>query len=351
MCTIAGYNGTKSAAPILIEMMRKLEGLDSGFYTGIATMHQGKIYYAKVAGNLDTLLASTVAASLPGTMGFIHSRTPGPKELADFAGVAHPFTAEKDGQVRTALIMNGCGGIFKGTFDVSGMAQRMIDQGYELKSYHETIGNTALPGGGFAHGTDVRCQLTDSKIAAGMDMAEALQETFTQMPCEAVSLAMSVTEPNAIAFARLVMPMHVALTDHGVYMATGPLALPKDAGDYTLLPPMSYGKVWKDGFQVQKFKKYLATVAPITPQVMAAAYAYLEEALQEPKPFTETGVSEVLQNLYPSADCTQRWTVAYQVISEFYRQGRLHMETRYIPGKTEDLKAPVFYLSLKQPTA
>ena len=71
------------------------------------------------------------------------------------------------------------------------------------------------------------------------------------------------------------------------------------------------------------------------------------EALQESKPFVETGVGVALKALYPAADCTQRATVAYQVISEFYRQGRLKMETRYIPGKADGLQAPVFYLSLK----
>lgn len=98
MCTIAGYNGSKQAAPILIDMMRRLEGMNSGFYTGIATVHEGKIYYAKVAGDLDALLANTEAASLPGTIGFIHSRTPGKKALGDFAEVAHPFTSETAGQ-------------------------------------------------------------------------------------------------------------------------------------------------------------------------------------------------------------------------------------------------------------
>lgn len=75
------------------------------------------------------------------------------------------------------------------------------------------------------------------------------------MPCEAVALTLSVTEPETIAFARLVAPMHLAWVDHGAYMATAPLAFPADAGGYTLLPPMSYGKIWRDGFQVQKIKK------------------------------------------------------------------------------------------------
>ena len=77
MCNIAGYIGTKQAAPILIEMIRAQEGLNAGFYTGIATLHEGRIHYRKLVGNLDDLLSKTDAASLPGNIGIIHSRTPG----------------------------------------------------------------------------------------------------------------------------------------------------------------------------------------------------------------------------------------------------------------------------------
>lgn len=75
MCNIAGYVGTKRAAPILIDMIKREEGLDGGFYTGIATIHEGKIYYAKLTGDADKLVAMTNAPSLPGTVGIIHSRT------------------------------------------------------------------------------------------------------------------------------------------------------------------------------------------------------------------------------------------------------------------------------------
>ena len=77
MCNIAGYIGERDAAPILIEMIRAQEGQNGGFYTGIATMHEGKIHYRKLVGSLDDLLKRTDAASLPGKLGIIHSRTPG----------------------------------------------------------------------------------------------------------------------------------------------------------------------------------------------------------------------------------------------------------------------------------
>ena len=74
MCIIAGYSGNKNAAPILIEMMKKEEFVDGGLSTGIATIHEGKLYYRKVVGDVDTLLRETDALSLPGTTGIIHSR-------------------------------------------------------------------------------------------------------------------------------------------------------------------------------------------------------------------------------------------------------------------------------------
>ena len=65
MCNIAGYVGKKAAAPILIEMLRRQEGIDAGYYTGIATVHEGKIHYRKLCGDLNSLLKNTDAASLP----------------------------------------------------------------------------------------------------------------------------------------------------------------------------------------------------------------------------------------------------------------------------------------------
>ena len=43
MCNIAGYVGDRQAAPILVEMLRRQEIYDSGFSTGIVTIHQGKL--------------------------------------------------------------------------------------------------------------------------------------------------------------------------------------------------------------------------------------------------------------------------------------------------------------------
>ena len=94
MCNIAGYVGIRPAAPILIEMIRRQEGLAGGYYTGLATIHEGRIHYVKLTGDVDRLLAETDALSLPGTIGIIHSRS----KAGGGDEWAHPFVDAARGE-------------------------------------------------------------------------------------------------------------------------------------------------------------------------------------------------------------------------------------------------------------
>ena len=74
MCNIAGYvgNGKKEAAPILLEMLRAQEGFAGGYYSGIATVHEGRIYYAKLTGDVDFASVEPIASAItpvPGGVG------------------------------------------------------------------------------------------------------------------------------------------------------------------------------------------------------------------------------------------------------------------------------------------
>ena len=47
MCVIAGYAGGRRAAPILIEMLKKVEYFDGGMATGIAYLNPGSVSIPK----------------------------------------------------------------------------------------------------------------------------------------------------------------------------------------------------------------------------------------------------------------------------------------------------------------
>ena len=345
MCNIAGYVGTKPAAPILIDMMRKQEGLDAGVYTGIATIHEGKIFCEKVAGPLDVLLKETDAAKLPGTIGIIHSRTPGLRDKSK--EWSHPFTCEKDGEIKIACVENGTIGCCKPRRDqYIPFAEELLSDGYELKSGVPADGHyMELSTGKRVHMSDVFTQLISRRILNGMNTVDALEESCCQMPQEIVALLLSVTEPDAISWGRMNFPMHLGYAEDGSYLATAPQCFPDEVGEPILLPIMSSGLIYKDRFTSKAFKKHPFTVAPFSARVRAEAYEACCAALREGKK-TVPDLGMICEPLFESADSTQRGAALYSVLYEIHKQGKLKIEVGYKRGVYEDAPAPVYYMTL-----
>src|SRR5437879_5380015 len=101
MCGIVGYVGGRSAEPILIEGLRRLEyrGYDSA---GLATLDRGKMHVRKRAGRISNLVHLLKERPVVGNTGISHTRwaTHGPANDRN----AHPHTGG-DGLV--AVVHNG----------------------------------------------------------------------------------------------------------------------------------------------------------------------------------------------------------------------------------------------------
>lgn len=345
MCNLAGYTGARQAAPILIDMIRKQEGLDSGYFTGIATYHEGKIYYAKVVGDLDQLLSRTDAASLPGTTGIIHSRTPG----NPFDSWSHPFVTEENGQIVSAFATNGISGCRSEEFKAISQAHaRMLEQlGYEFKSRLPagSKGSTTLEDGSPVHPSEVQAHYAAMLMKNGCSAVEAMERLFTDQVKEGAALFLSLTQPDAITWTRTSFPMQLAFADHGAYLATAPQAFPADAGETLILPALSSGLVTGNGYTCKKYSNPPFTVAPITPKVWQAAYTKITEALAQPHHLY--GLGELFLDEFDTADCTQKNAVTYCVLGELARQGRLREENRRAPHRREDLTAPDKFMWLE----
>ncbi len=349
MCNIAGYVGTKQAAPILIEMMRAQEGLNAGFYTGIATLHEGKIHYRKLVGNLDDLLSKTDAASLPGNIGIIHSRTPGEGSYEKDEW-AHPFVSLKDGDVKYAMVLNGNSGFFRPRIaEREAIAQRLLAHGASFLTRSKTEERHAygvqLGDGTCAHYSDIFCQLVRYNIEKGNFPADAAAKAFCEYPCEAVVLALTLEKQNAITFARMNFPMHVAFAEHGAYLATAPMAMPEDAGAYHLLPVLSSGYIYKDSFEVKAFPEKPAVVAELTPTLRHRIYDTVLAKLREGEQ-TVALLAEAIRPLFEDCDCAQVGAAIYEILYDLQKQGILKKELRYIKGQLEGLQAPLFYMSV-----
>ena len=346
MCNIAGYVGERRAAPILIEMIRRQESLNGGHYTGLATVHEGKLYHAKLVGDLDRLLEKTDVADFPGTVGFVHSRTPG-KEGDEWA---HPFIGGRGGEERSAFVINGFAGYFS-SFDLpyGKFAEEVLAAGYPLRSRAKLdhTYTTMLSDGTAAHGSDVLCQMIQRNIDNGAAEADAMEQAFTERPGEFVGLLLSLAHPDRIFWSRVDMPMFVGYAPHGAYLASAALAFPSDAGEPFLLPPLSSGEVCPDGFTAHTYRKTLAKIAPIDARVTHAAYEAISAALQEGKHTIKTLVP-VVRPLFEKADCSPNAAVIYETLRALLREGKLRSRIVREPGSAEGLTAPVCYFSISK---
>ena len=344
MCNIAGYVGERRAAPILIEMIRRQENLNGGHYTGIATIHEGKLYYAKLVGDLDRLLEKTDVADFPGTVGVVHSRTPG-KEGDEWA---HPFIGGRNGEVRSAFVINGSAGYFS-SFDLpyGKFAEEVLAAGYPLRSREKLdhAYTTMLPDGTSAHGSDVLCQMIQRNIDNGTAEADAMERAFTDRPGEFVGLLLSLAHPDRIFWSRVNMPMFAGYAPHGAYLASAALAFPDDAGEPLLLPPLSSGEVRADGFTARPYRKQLAKIAPIDARVTHDAYEAISAALQA-APRTIPELVPVVRPLFEKADCSPNAAVIYETLRALMREGKLQSEIVRVPGSAAGLTAPEQRFSL-----
>lgn len=103
MCGIVGFIGQRSAAPLLLESLRRLEyrGYDSA---GLATLSNGKCHRLRAQGKLDNLAQRLNESPLPGFIGIGHTRwaTHGGADEKN----AHPHISKGIAVVHNGIIEN-----------------------------------------------------------------------------------------------------------------------------------------------------------------------------------------------------------------------------------------------------
>jgi len=344
MCNIAGYVGDRPAAPLLIEMIRRQEGLWGGFYTGLATIHEGKIHYAKLTGDLDHLLANTDAASLPGNIGVIHSRS----KSGGGDEWAHPFIGTHEGEAKIAYVAQGAAGCFSHLRDEQNqIADRLLADGYDMQSRIVIDGNRyqRLSDGTTAHMSDVMCQLILRHMDSGKPEAEAMTGAFCEMPGEIVGLLLSLARPQVITYSSVNQSMFVGFASHGAYLATAALGFPEDAGAPILLPQNSSCYVSRSGFTVQPYPAPPAAIAPMDGQTVSSVYNMICDAMRE-RAMTMREMYDMTMSCYGEGDCKPYGTVLYTLLDGLNRRGELIIEHRRVPGVRDDLDAPRFAMRL-----
>jgi glucosamine--fructose-6-phosphate aminotransferase (isomerizing) len=184
MCGIVGYVGSQSAAPIIVEGLRKLEyrGYDSA---GIA-IHDGKsIEIVRTQGKLAKLSEALEKRTLPGSTGIGHTRwaTHGrPSEVN-----AHPHSAGPVAVVHNGIIENH-------------VAIRQELEGQGVKFLSDTD-------------TEILAHLIHRELTPAKSLFEATRAALRRVVGAYGIAVLSRSEPDVIVVARNGSPLVVGLGD------------------------------------------------------------------------------------------------------------------------------------------
>lgn len=348
MCNIAGYVGTENAAGVLIDMLGREEGFDGGYYTGIATIHHGKIVWEKKTGALYTLLSRTKAASLGGKIGIIHSRS----KSGGGDEWAHPFLDGRGAEPRLAYIANGGVGCCadRAAQNVE-LARQLMAEGYVFSSriFTEKDKYTELPDGSAVHMSDLMCQLCMKYIEGGSSVDKAMEQAFLEAPAEIVGLTIHRDTEDRIFFARYNYPLFAGFAPDGGYLASTPLAFPETVTKVLPIPACTSGYITKDALYLTGFKdKAPFTIAEVDARVMKEGYDLICTLLSE-KAYNNLDLRNAVKPLFDQADTSEPLMLLHGVYAALRKQGRLDISVRMLPGVFEGLEAPKFFMQLKSP--
>lgn len=353
MCVIAGYTGKDRAAPILIEMLRRVEYMDGGLATGIATIHEGKLYSVKCLGDVDTLVATTDALNFPGTCGIIHTRPAG-----DRVSHAHPFVDESG---EFAFCENGtyyqvAAPEYKK--NVEGIIGALYRKGVTFTS---AVGNPGdiwdayhplLPSGQTIHNAESYTQAIGWAVrdvpAEGLAdaIAKATAGALSAMPSELVTLSVHARLPETITVGRVTRSMAFASYGGDSYLCTTPMGFSAEvqAQPITFLPPATMAQVSPRGLQILNIPIEGVRCEQGDARTEGIVRARLEAELmgRAEDPLSLYALEELFDpaTLWhePMIDCDivspvglvkETAAVIYRVLWSFHREGRLRMKRDY----------------------
>jgi len=196
MCGIVGVIGSRLAAPLLLDSLRRLEyrGYDSA---GIATLVNGHIERRRAEGKLGNLAGVLERNPLTGTTGIGHTRWA-------THGVPNETNAHPHGTSRVSLVHNG-----------------IIENHAELRAELEAAGQE------FQTETDTEtvAQLVDLHLQLGMDPITAAGAAFRRLE-GAYALAMIFAgHPELIIGAQHGAPLAVGFGEDEMFVGSDALAL------------------------------------------------------------------------------------------------------------------------------
>lgn len=243
MCVVCAYSGSRNAAEELWKMGVRIEGLWSGFYTGIATIDNGLINSQKCCGYSKYWQEKFNLADFCGNTGLFHSRT---NSGGDDAW-AHPFTGNAK---KVSLAGQGNDGVFSDMSIWAEAGNRAAAEGkfFPAHSFNVPLKRyPVLADGAKVHVSEIMAQVVENTYEKTHDAMHSVREAASNLKEESITYLIFHDIPNRIYFINMNQRGALYFAEDGVYAASSLLAFGDTQVKYTELPLNSIGYFSSNG--------------------------------------------------------------------------------------------------------
>lgn len=328
MCVWTGYIGPREAAPEVLGMLQRIEGVWSGFYTGLAVLgDDGALRHAKTTGYSRFWLEQFRLADYPGHIGLAHSRT-GSGGGAEWA---HPFVSS-DG--RLVLIAQGSPGIFAGERGgMEAVGNRLLSAGRRFSSAVPKSNGRypVLSDGTEVHASDVHAEAVAHAYAQSGDCQQALA-AHAELPSEAVYVTLFKDCPDTLWVANVNQRCLVGYAPGELFMATSALAFPERVERVEEVPANVVAAVQVGGLRL--LQPLSARYQPIAEPSAGLEEPFLAYLAGHPWSLLAHVVDQALKPCYSFSGLGRRGTAGHRLLEKLVREGRL--EGRQVEHLTEN---------------
>jgi glucosamine--fructose-6-phosphate aminotransferase (isomerizing) len=291
MCSIIGYYGNDSAAPILVNGLKRMEyrGYDS---VGVATKSDGTIQVRKGVGKVAEVNNSVRLDKLPGRVGIGHTRWATHGKVTEANAHPHPSSSGKIAIVHNGIIEN-----FKE------LKEDLQKNGYNFLSETDS---------------EVIANLLQKYYEQTSDVKKSFINTVSKLKGHYAFVAMF--ENGTLAAARFHEPMIIGIGKDDYFLSSDVLGFIEKTDDVIYIDNGNFVLLDQSGLQICDFNGN-----PVKHQITKVSKEFADAYKGDYAHFTLKEISEQPETILRAGEKTQ---AEIEFASDFIK----HAKTVYITG-------------------
>lgn len=279
MCSIIGYYGEDTAAPILVKGLKRMEyrGYDS---VGVATKSNNQITLRKGVGKVSEVNQNVQLDMLPGKIGIGHTRWATHGKVTDVNAHPHPSTSGKIAIVHNGIIEN-----------FSELKEDLIKEGFKFQSETDS---------------EVIANLLQLFYDKTLDVKETIIKTVSKLRGHYAFVAMF--ENGVLAAARFHEPLIIGIGSESYFLSSDVLGFIEQTDDAIYLDNRNFVVIDQTGLQICSFdgipvKKQITKVSKEFADAYKGDYAHftIKEISEQPDSIIKAG-ENTLDSIEQTAD-------------------------------------------------